>query len=452
MAKLAVLSLLSTAVVAQSGYSLVAEFSGASFFDNFDFVTVCPLLHFLIFYVDYQTAYDDGFISTDDSGVTYLEIDSTTVLNPNGVGRDSVKIVSKQSWTHGLVITDLNNMPGGVCGVYGRHYLAGPDAASGEIDIITGINNAAYNEMTLFSQPTCSVAGSGQTGHLQNADCSSSTGCSTIDDSDPLSYGVQFNNNGGGVFATQWTSDFIRVWFFPSGTTPDDITNGTPDPTLWGEPVANFQGSCNIDGSFANNNIVFDMDLCSSLVEANWAADGCNSMAATCREYVASFPDNFEHYNDFDEVYWGINAISVYQMAAVASSSSSSSSFAAATSLQIAATSSAPPSATMSSTTIPNSASSTILPAAVSSTTTTSPSPSSTGLGAYTYYGCVQELDYARILNELIFYNPAMTLEMCEADCAGYTYFGAEYGSECTFSLSSSHPLPLPSDSLLKPK
>lgn len=73
-------------------------------------------------YVDYNTAYDDGEIASDNTG-TYLMPDSTTVLNPNGVGRDSVKIVSTQTWTHGLVITDLNNMPGGVCGVEARREL-----------------------------------------------------------------------------------------------------------------------------------------------------------------------------------------------------------------------------------------------------------------------------------------------------------------------------------------
>lgn len=58
-------------------------------------------------------------VITDDSG-TYIMPDSSTTLDPNGVGRESVKIVSKNSWTHALVITDLNNMPGGVCGVSGR--------------------------------------------------------------------------------------------------------------------------------------------------------------------------------------------------------------------------------------------------------------------------------------------------------------------------------------------
>ena len=71
-------------------------------------------------YVDYSTALDEGQISVDNSGAAYIMPDSTTTLNPNGIGRDSVKIVSTASWTHGLFITDLNNMPGGVCGVSAR--------------------------------------------------------------------------------------------------------------------------------------------------------------------------------------------------------------------------------------------------------------------------------------------------------------------------------------------
>ncbi|KUJ10844.1 uncharacterized protein LY89DRAFT_595666, partial [Mollisia scopiformis] len=377
-------------------------------------------------YVDYNTAYDYGMIESDNTG-TELMPDSTTVLNPNGVGRDSVKLVSKQSWTHGLVITDLNNMPGGVCGVEARHWEL---MYLGEIDIIGGVNNAAYNQMTLFTQSTCSVAGDGQIGTSQSTDCSSSSGCSVLYDSDPTSFGNNFDNNGGGVFATQWESDAIRIWFFDEGTTPSDITAGTPDPTLWGEPVANFQGSCNIDGSFANNNIVFDMDFCTVLAEANWAADGCNSLAATCREYIASFPEDLEHYNDFQDVYWGINSVKVYQLGAA---SSSSSSVAAATSTQIAAAS--------SSTVVPAAASSTSIPAAVSSTSSTAASSTALSpLSAYTYYGCVEEGLTTRILYDDHFvYNP-MTLESCAASCAGYEYFGTEYSDECMSS-----PFPFPS-------
>jgi hypothetical protein len=30
----------------------------------------------------------------------------------------------------------------------------------------------------------------------------------------------------------------------------------------------------------------------------------------------------------------------------------------------------------------------------------------------------------------------AMTLEECAADCAGYTYFGVEYGGECELTVA----------------
>lgn len=47
----------------------------------------------------------------------------------------------------------------------------------------------------------------------------------------------------------QWTSDYIRVWFFQRNQIPRDITNLTPNPSNWGLPAANLQGSCNIDQS-----------------------------------------------------------------------------------------------------------------------------------------------------------------------------------------------------------
>ena len=47
----------------------------------------------------------------------------------------------------------------------------------------------------------------------------------------------------------QWTSDYIRVWFFPRQQIPTDILNLTPNPSNWGPPAANLQGSCNIDQS-----------------------------------------------------------------------------------------------------------------------------------------------------------------------------------------------------------
>lgn len=42
------------------------------------------------------------------------------------------------------------------------------------------------------------------------------------------------------------------------------------------------------------------------------------------------------------------------------------------------------------------------------------------------------EATSVRALSAEAYYNyTSMTLEMCASDCAGYTYWGAEYGGEC---------------------
>ena len=145
-----------------------------------------------------------------------------------------------------------------------------------------------------LSSSTCSISGNTQTGSLLSNDCSDG-GCVTTDDSDLLSYGTAFNTNSGGISATQWDSDFIRVWFWPTGTPiPDDILAGTPDPTTWGLPVADFEG-CNIDGIFMDNKIIFDTNFCTAIAEVAFASDPtCTVQADTCRDFVAGSPGAFE--------------------------------------------------------------------------------------------------------------------------------------------------------------
>jgi hypothetical protein len=93
----------------------------------------------------------------------------------------------------------------------------------------------------------------------------------------------------------EWTSDWIRVWFFPRGTAPKDIAQGNPDPTGWEEPSSNFQGACTIDDIFHNHTIVFDTTFCGQWAgAAAWDNDPvCGKLGMTCQEYVAGFPQDF---------------------------------------------------------------------------------------------------------------------------------------------------------------
>lgn len=142
--------------------------------------------------------------------------------------------------------------------------MVGPNwPDTGEIDIIEGINDNANNAMSLHTSDDCSIADDGTfTGTLTFSDCyvnapgqPSNSGCD-IQDQNTQSYGKDFNSNGGGVIAMEWTSSAIRIWFFPRGMTPSDLEAGNPDPASWPEPVAQYQGDCDIPSHFADMQIV----------------------------------------------------------------------------------------------------------------------------------------------------------------------------------------------------
>jgi hypothetical protein len=66
-------------------------------------------------YVDRSTASSGGLISTSGNSV-YIGVDTkNTASSP---GRQSVRLESTNTYTHGLVILDLEHMPGSVCGTW----------------------------------------------------------------------------------------------------------------------------------------------------------------------------------------------------------------------------------------------------------------------------------------------------------------------------------------------
>lgn len=136
-------------------------------------------------------------------------------------------------------------------------------------------------------------------GSLINSDCNTevdyNAGCS-IQSTSSSTYGSLFNANGGGVFATEWTSDHITIWFFPHNAIPQDIINGNPDPSTWTTPQAIFESgsNCDIDSHFAENSIIFDTTFCGDYGDALWASDPvCKDLASSCENYVAENPSVF---------------------------------------------------------------------------------------------------------------------------------------------------------------
>jgi len=257
---------------------------------------------------------------------TYIGVDYTHTYNGsapyyniNGVGRPSVRIQSKKSWTHGLFIADISHMPGGICGTWPALWTLGPNwPNNGEVDIIEGANNQNKDLSSAHTGGVCTIAGnsSTMTGTLQTNDCdlndnNNTVGCG-ISDNSTQSYGTGFNAINGGVYAMEWTSAAIQIWFFPRSSIPSDISSGnTPDPANWGEPDAIFNGpDCNIDNNFANNSVVIDTTFCGDFAGSTWAAaGGCASLTGqpSCSVYVGSNPSVFE------KAHWEFHYIKVFQ-------------------------------------------------------------------------------------------------------------------------------------------
>lgn len=242
-----------------------------------------------------------------------MGVDSTNVAS--GRGRNSIRISTQKTYNHGLVILDLAHMPAGQCGTWPAFWMLGPNwPNNGEIDIIEGVNSQTQNSMTLHTNAGCSIESTGAfAGTLETSNCdvnapnqATNAGCS-IESQDTNSYGTGFNANGGGVYATEWTSQAINVWFFPRNAIPSDLSSGSPDPSNWGLPQAQFTGACDIDEHVLDQQLVFDITFCGDWAGNVWSTDAtCAPKAATCNDFVQNNPSAFQ------DTYWLINSLQVF--------------------------------------------------------------------------------------------------------------------------------------------
>jgi len=60
-------------------------------------------------YVDEATALNNKYVVVS-SGVVYIGVDTTSVLSPNGPGRQAVRLVSNDVLNHGLIVGDFSHM------------------------------------------------------------------------------------------------------------------------------------------------------------------------------------------------------------------------------------------------------------------------------------------------------------------------------------------------------
>lgn len=204
----------------------------------------------------------------------YMGVDMAR-LAPNG--RRSLRLESKARFTRGLFILDVEHLPWG-CGTWPAFWTLGDDwPNNGEIDIIEGVHEQQYNAVALHTAPSCRVDPEGYSGTPVTEDCfvdaegqGKNQGCA-VHDASAASYGDGFNKNGGGVYAMEWTSQHIKVWWWPRGTVPADALGANPAPAYWGMPQAMFKGACDMDEKFRDHKIVFDITFCGDWAGNTWA-------------------------------------------------------------------------------------------------------------------------------------------------------------------------------------
>jgi len=274
--------------------------------------------HGYVNYVSQSQAQSEGLINTNNNEV-YIGCDYTKVSS--GRGRDSVRICSKNTWLYGLFVLNLNNMPTG-CGTWPAWWLVGPNWPNGgEIDIIEGVNANTQDTTTLHTSDGCDQSGestslfTGNWGQGSNGQPAtncyinapnqySNQGCGIVGTAN--SYGAPFNQQGGGVYALEWTPNLIRAFYFSPSNIPPDLNSNSPNPSGWGKPYAYFTlGSNCADSHFVNQTMVINLTFC-----GDWAGTVFDSECpgkGDCNSYVENNPSAFK------DAFWSINYVKVFQ-------------------------------------------------------------------------------------------------------------------------------------------
>ncbi|KAJ4345887.1 uncharacterized protein N0V89_012023 [Didymosphaeria variabile] len=301
------------AAPALAGYVLQDDYM-TDFYGHFNFFTGGDPTHGFVQYVDEATARSSNLIDTSGPPVPVKW--GVDTVNKDPAGRASMRLESKSLYNKGLVVIDVEHMPFG-CGTWPAFWMFGPNwPMQGEIDIIEGVHEQETNALTLHTSTGCAVGSDTSlfSGSVETQNCdvkaegqAENAGCS-IKSPDNKSYGAGLNDNGGGVYATEWTKDAIAIWFFPRGSVPDGVTGDNPDPSSWGKPTAKWvSDSCDVDGIFKDLNIIFDTTFCGDWAGNTWSTSSCASKASTCNDYVQNNPDAFTN------AFWTVNALKVYE-------------------------------------------------------------------------------------------------------------------------------------------
>lgn len=325
--------LLVPAIQAQcKAFSLKTTYDASNFFDEFVFRDAKYYDNYggdptngSVNYLSKKDAISEG-IARYQKGQVYLAVDHAKVAglrrkSKTVHGRNSVRLESKGTWNSGIMIADIQHMPGTACGVWPSLWAYNFDEDPvGEIDIIEGINMQDSNDVSLHTCGACKFSKIGGINERTNCNnggtlsqqCEDGTnydGCGNTMKTN--SYGKGFNDRNGGVYATWLDADFIKIYWWNRANIPKDIKAGRPDPSGWGTPATQFlKGSgCDPSKYFKGLTIIVNISLCGDNINQEIWDDECRQLTGvkTCDSYVANNPKAFK------EAYWLFNSIKLYK-------------------------------------------------------------------------------------------------------------------------------------------
>lgn len=309
----------------QGKRALLEDYSGPQFFSKMDFFSDPDPTEGHVQYLDLETANATGlaglFPSMHSNETVYL---GTDYSNKAPQRRPSIRVSSQRTYDSGLFIAEISHMPGGVCGTWPALWLLGSSAPwpeAGEVDIIEGINDDTDNTMALHVSGSFNVTvdPASMLAKLESTDADVNApnqppnkGAVAVSPKDSTTFGSAFNDQMGGVYATEvsLTEKRITIWFFPRGNIPEDVLSDDPHPSNWGTPLANFAGSdLDFSEKFKKLQIVINLTFCGQWAgnPSLWGAFSCAKLADTCEAYVADNPAAFE------DMYWAINSLRVFE-------------------------------------------------------------------------------------------------------------------------------------------
>ncbi|KAI0666248.1 concanavalin A-like lectin/glucanase domain-containing protein [Trametes maxima] len=314
----------SSSTTPTSPWKIAQNYEGSSFFDGWDFQNSADTTtHGLVQYIDRGSAQSENLIEINSAGNAIMRVETTGTVSQS---RKSIRITTQYSYTGGLVVMDAVHIPTG-CGTWPAFWSNGPNwPAGGEIDMVEGVNDYTNNQVTLHTDSGCTMSSSDPNALGISGSLVGTTNCGAIETgnagcgvrgSQTNSYGAAFNKIGGGVYATLWDNDGIKTWFFPRGSIPSDLSNGAPQPTSWGTPMAAFPASsCDPFKYFYQHTAIFDTTLCGDWAGGVWGAAGvpgqdqscaARTGVATCQDFVLN------NGASFSEAYWEVKSVKIYQ-------------------------------------------------------------------------------------------------------------------------------------------